>query len=372
MNCQEVIELMQRNLDKDLSDFENESMNRHVQGCSSCSLMFQRLQRLSSELENLPKVMPKYDLVDSIMPKLDHIDRLRSEGKAEDRSFSPEVVEKPSAKKKKDRFSWGVMGGIVAAGIMLGLFMMHQPQSILQNADGRFASGSSSASSAENHALSGDSAKLAQPNSDSKSSTESSDKAKKEEKFQAFSAADNGSPTPSQNSRQSSPSGGGQAAGSEMQSQQSPAAEKQNTNQNQADLQMDANIAPKNQSGVGTTASPNLEEAPTASGDLSAEKPKIMMGIAAAPAEKQSASVLSQSLASPDGTWTAEIYTVPEGIQVVIKDKSGAAVYTSSVYQADQLSNLVWSHEGKWLEFDLTTGESKSHIVIDAAQKAQQ
>lgn len=106
MNCQEVIELMHRDLDQDLSGEESERLHEHTQSCDSCFAMYERLKRLSNDLVQLPKVEPPYSIVDSIMPELDRIDQESKE-------------EKQPAGTKFERFqrsaSFKMMGGIAAS-----------------------------------------------------------------------------------------------------------------------------------------------------------------------------------------------------------------------------------------------------------------
>jgi len=71
MNCQEVNDLMHRYVDHDLQDGEEQGMRRHIESCPACSIMFERLVQLSSELEHLPKVTPPFSIVDSILPQLE-------------------------------------------------------------------------------------------------------------------------------------------------------------------------------------------------------------------------------------------------------------------------------------------------------------
>ncbi len=55
MNCQEVMEFMQRQLDGDLDAKEEDELHAHLMHCLDCAQMFERLQRLSDELTQLPK-----------------------------------------------------------------------------------------------------------------------------------------------------------------------------------------------------------------------------------------------------------------------------------------------------------------------------
>lgn len=106
MNCQEVIELMHRDLDKDLNSEESERLHEHVQSCSDCAAMHERLKRLSNDLVQLPKVEPPYSIVDSIMPELDRIDQQRQQASQPARS--------PFERLRRS-VSFRMMGGIAAS-----------------------------------------------------------------------------------------------------------------------------------------------------------------------------------------------------------------------------------------------------------------
>lgn len=132
MNCHEVMELMQRDLDQDLNDSEHEAMMAHLQQCPDCAEMFSRLQQLSQELANLPKVAPPFSLVDSILPQLAEIDRA-GEGPITTSAASPVSVDGKTAavipltteRPRRFRSAWSLAatGGIVAAGLLLAVFI---------------------------------------------------------------------------------------------------------------------------------------------------------------------------------------------------------------------------------------------------------
>lgn len=71
MNCDEVMEAMQRDLDGDLTAEERRRMQIHLRHCPDCVPLYARLRRLSSKLENLPKVEPPCSLVDALLPRLE-------------------------------------------------------------------------------------------------------------------------------------------------------------------------------------------------------------------------------------------------------------------------------------------------------------
>lgn len=141
MNCPEVMELMNRYLDADLNELESTHLMEHLKQCSDCSEMFERLRHLSAELENMPKVMPKYSLVDAIMPQLDQIDREC------EHQMMPEKSQKVVPMKPRfwERLSFRSIGGVVAAGIIVGLFMVTYKPDTAQQADMELMSSQESA-----------------------------------------------------------------------------------------------------------------------------------------------------------------------------------------------------------------------------------
>ncbi|SDT34635.1 Putative zinc-finger [Paenibacillaceae bacterium GAS479] len=77
MTCQEVVDYMNRYLDGDLDEHERLLLMEHLNECPDDQELFERLKRLSSDLEELPKIVPPFSLVDSILPQLAEIDDLR-------------------------------------------------------------------------------------------------------------------------------------------------------------------------------------------------------------------------------------------------------------------------------------------------------
>ncbi len=148
MMCQEVIELMQRYLDRDLDETEYGRMLQHLQQCPDCTELFERLVNLSNELESLPKVTPPFSLVDAILPKLE---QLEAAGAVPDAPYeAPDKIERetealrartapdPAAnrptwgswrKNVREWISFPVFGGVVAAGLVFGFFLFHNQQS---------------------------------------------------------------------------------------------------------------------------------------------------------------------------------------------------------------------------------------------------
>ncbi|MEI0738159.1 zf-HC2 domain-containing protein [Paenibacillus sp. JTLBN-2024] len=79
MKCPEVVEWMHRYLDYDLSEEETVQLYEHLKHCPECTETFRMLKSLSRDLEDLPKVTPKFSIVDAIMPQLEAIDQARQE-----------------------------------------------------------------------------------------------------------------------------------------------------------------------------------------------------------------------------------------------------------------------------------------------------
>ncbi|WP_261305675.1 zf-HC2 domain-containing protein [Paenibacillus andongensis] len=145
MNCQEVMEFMQRQLDGDLDAKEEDVLHAHLMHCLDCAQMFERLQRLSDELTQLPKVIPPYSLVDAIMPQLADIDRhaaasitdkVAAFGTHASQTASVQPPKLPWTRRLGLQFSWKFAGGVVAAGLILGFFVFNMKHPVLDQADG--------------------------------------------------------------------------------------------------------------------------------------------------------------------------------------------------------------------------------------------
>lgn len=123
MNCHEVMEYMQRQLDNDLSEAEQTLLESHLRSCASCRTAMERLQRLADELSNLPEVHPPVSLVDAILPKLAEIDRERQAASVVPLQQGTERGQdrKMSNVRRSRRKTYGVIGGVAAASLLLGI-----------------------------------------------------------------------------------------------------------------------------------------------------------------------------------------------------------------------------------------------------------
>jgi hypothetical protein len=126
MTCQDMMDLMQRSLDLDLSAAEEQAMLAHLQGCPDCADLFERLKLLTGELAQLPKVTPPYSIVDSILPQLESLGGLAEPGAAADVPVMNAPVDELAARReKKGLISWKIVSGVAAAGIVLGMVIFN-------------------------------------------------------------------------------------------------------------------------------------------------------------------------------------------------------------------------------------------------------
>ncbi|HZG57370.1 zf-HC2 domain-containing protein [Paenibacillus sp.] len=124
MTCEEVMDYMQRHLDGDLNSEEQKRMHEHLEGCSDCADMMERLARIDQDLANLPKVVPAFSLVDAIMPRLQQIDAASGEA-------TPTLEATSRAAKRSASRPWYARGGFVryggfaAAAAVLGVLVVN-------------------------------------------------------------------------------------------------------------------------------------------------------------------------------------------------------------------------------------------------------
>jgi len=139
MICEEVMELMQRHLDGDLNSEELERLTEHLDTCSECAEMMERLESIDRDLASLPKVTPAYSLVDAILPRLQELDAADGGELAADRNAAPAVADAPGeggfgprrAAAKRPwyaRRSFAGIGGAAAAAVLGILIVNGLPQ----------------------------------------------------------------------------------------------------------------------------------------------------------------------------------------------------------------------------------------------------
>ncbi|RRJ66757.1 hypothetical protein EHV15_30365 [Paenibacillus oralis] len=143
MNCQEAVEWMNRYLDRDLNEEETSLLFEHIHHCQDCAEQFEWLNKLSAQLEDLPKVVPNYSLVDAILPQLDAIDQARREGSVSEMDALPMMTESSpalsrSGKQEREQgpasrrariYRYGSLS--VAAALILGVFIyQYEPRTV--------------------------------------------------------------------------------------------------------------------------------------------------------------------------------------------------------------------------------------------------
>lgn len=140
MTCQEMMELMQRDLDQDLTAGEQQIMLDHLDQCPDCADLYTRLQLLSDELAQLPRVTPPYSIVDAILPQLEdietHIGHDAGLAAASERCMPATGGKVVPLAPRRGMFSWKIFSGVAAAGIVLGMFLFNNGgQNNLKRAD---------------------------------------------------------------------------------------------------------------------------------------------------------------------------------------------------------------------------------------------
>ncbi|TKJ94321.1 hypothetical protein PaeCFBP13512_02130 [Paenibacillus sp. CFBP13512] len=122
-------EWMNRYLDGDLSEEDADILFRHIDNNPDDADTFRIMSALSLQLEKLPDVKPRFSLVDSILPTLDDIDAERRAEIASDIGImEPQHESKDEfTERRRQRSSWRdrlpvrTIGGLVAAGVILGV-----------------------------------------------------------------------------------------------------------------------------------------------------------------------------------------------------------------------------------------------------------
>ncbi|AZN40422.1 anti-sigma factor family protein [Paenibacillus albus] len=158
MNCQEVTEYMQRQLDDDLNGEETEILMTHTRQCPECAAMMERLQLLNEGLENLPKVTPSYSLVDAILPRLAEL-KVSGEGAEEAavEAVPAKVVpfdgaaKSGSGKRKwNERYTISAFAGIAAAAVVIVFFLFNYNPNRMGNSDNSTAVADTAAANSTN------------------------------------------------------------------------------------------------------------------------------------------------------------------------------------------------------------------------------
>ncbi|TCN01542.1 putative zinc finger protein [Paenibacillus sp. BK033] len=354
MTCQEVIEYMNRQLDGDLDEHENEILMNHTRHCPDCAAMFERLKKLSDELGNLPHVMPKYSLVDAILPQLEEIGPFR-QPEAAAVEMAPAAVPAQTQQtkrraKERHQLRFRAITGIIAASVAAGLFLVSYNAGLFPSSSNSFDSDKAETAAADTSSSSFDvqrQFKDVQPYANNANdtgkahvNTESIDP-----NDQSASAAD-----PSGNEDYhvttekdlgiSDSNAGGAAA-------------------NQGDSSGGGNEPASGNKGASTSEAPSVS-LPNPDSKEGGEPNQGIAGFVPAPLEA----------ASPDGSYTAK--AVGYLIHIYKTGEEGGESVYDSERRNGQIANLEWSADSKQLtyEIQLESGGMERY-VIDLATKTE-
>jgi anti-sigma factor RsiW len=164
VTCDEVMELMQRDLDGDLNHEEHRLMSDHLEACPECADMMERLQQIDQDLANLPKVTPAFSLVDSILPRLELLDVSAASGGLTEERQRPDAAASEmhlvssalpqgelgrSARPWYRRGKYARIGGLTAAAVMLGILIVNGLPKSLEDTANRASRESAASGPAE-------------------------------------------------------------------------------------------------------------------------------------------------------------------------------------------------------------------------------
>ena len=376
MTSQEVNEYMHRFLDDDLSEEETALLMDHMMKSPASAAMFERLKRLNSDLEQLPKVTPPISIVDSILP------RLEREGLWTDATTPAADIAAPAPTSERvipirgnagngrirNVYKW--TGGIAAAAIALTVFIStmmpgengnsNAADNALEEAEfmamNSAAADDSSAAQAEAPA-----AKSAGTAEESANSADSP----AEEADNTVLEAPLAEPTQIVEPIEADvPAEDEAAVLSETRDVNGFAGEPAATGNEDVKKQIDegngsseggASIAAVPEEDGGTPEKENALPAEPTDADNSKSDSKPPIGSIADPASVQ----------SPDQTLTASKEAAADGAgeRIVITNVDGEVVFTSEVY-AGKLQKLVWSEDSAQLKFSLVTEALTSEVTI--------
>ncbi|WP_019006976.1 anti-sigma factor family protein [Cohnella laeviribosi] len=398
MKCEEVMELVQRSLDEDLSSQEHASMMEHIRQCPECAAMFDRLTRLSQNLAELPRVEPRYSLVDAILPQLEQIDAESagvlaagptgtdgdsgSSGAADAASFPAAELSRTEADgpAKRPARSWmrrfGAAATAAAAAVIAAVMAIH-PSPWLSNTAKKDQASEAGGNAVMNlSAASADSAPAASPSSAGANADEALPKNPSENPAPSpgpAMAEDRGSGKDEtyEETRSIGKSGDGEAktGASRLEDKaagtgQAPAGSGNKTFEKggQAPAE-DAAQAPAAAAGetpeedgakaLDATSPPSLT--PPSPG---AEPPHEALALpSASPSADGPASLAFGSVSSPDGTR----YAFAEGGRLKVCDADGKLLFESEE-RPGTLSRLQWSEDGKTVYYAWTAEDGTESV----------
>lgn len=385
MNCQEVMDYMQRQLDGDLDERETEILMNHTRHCSDCAAMFERLKLLNSGLESLPKVVPSFSLVDAILPRLAEQQQASVESPEMPQIvIAGEAEASPPAARRRPRSnpawrSWlplSAAGGALAACVIVIMFFITSNGSHrLSDSDSgnMTADATTAADSAMNAATADTSASndAAATNdgtakkADEASALKAQDNATNDKKVAqqslAASVDPNGETMPplatgnTMRTSDADQSGGAQSP-NYVKSNSGTADQNTTTDGGQQELQATNDTADSADTSGGSTGSSGSNDGGAQAQDLAPA------GNNKGASNNSYGAVVVASPISPDKQYQAfnvdgkvSIYTVSDSV----------LVFESKPHKG--ISNLKWSDDSKQLTFDALEADGSKHTYVVAA-----
>lgn len=393
MKCPEAVEWMHRYIDHDLNEEESSVLFEHMRVCADCAEKFALLSELSAKLEGLPKVTPRFSIVDSILPELDEIDRARQEGSAAaadpatmvplKQDGEPGLGERSQrpARSRNRAYRTGALG--LAAAVLLGVFIYQYEPKTIPNAEVEsqvaYDSASSTADKSTFSEETADSSRAGQPlaKQDSNANMDSSPAAEATEPSagdmkSAQSAGNAGRETEvPQDSGESGQKVGGSSGntapaqeGNSAPAQKSQdgsggGAESSQTSTNPGKADNYASLTKPNEAGdrQGEPSSggnePKMEKAPLAAEDPGMDfKAADIMGITSFPKNQWS---------SPDGTYLAEL---TEGHLYIYRNDADQRVTLKNETVTGNWVKGEWSEDGRSFTYETEKdGVSNSYTL---------
>jgi anti-sigma factor RsiW len=362
------MELMHRYLDHDLDELEQQELILHLQECTDCAELFERLKQLSDELATLPKVTPAFSLVDAILPRLDEIDRQTAakEGTAAKETAGPINRRSiPWTRRLRDQISWKLFGGVLAAGIVLGIFVMNEKHLVLIPSAGM--KNSDPSTSSREMAASGRSADRV----DTRSAAEPKKDLAANDGAKSLGAAPQINDAAKEvDSRQQSAKSGEPSRPNSTISGSSRSDAVSGTDQHKVS-------SPSGENGFGSgsdSAAGSADNAPDSKSDESAQTfagPKQKNGGTGTSDQRFTTMLAPQdhNMMSPDGKLTAVI----DALKVVVRNtETNESVFTSTYtwQDTDVITFLSWSADNK-LTYQVKSGETIQTFVIDINAKTE-
>lgn len=351
MNCQEVMELMQRHVDGDLDRRETALMTAHVGGCPDCAVMLERLQRLSDGLSQLPRVVPKFSIVDAIMPQLD---RLEAERAGQEVDEDTQVVV-PQVRSERPRGRLlRRLSGIVAVGVVAGILLVSQQYQLSnKNGDNDAAAPGDVGSTAF-------SLKAAEGRSSTRDGKDPAavPQARAEEPNAAErSAVEPNGAEPSAGADKAAPSSMAKSGGSQEESTES---------EEEVENRSDTPIAEPGLESIDVVDQYGADDFVTTTSGSETDKAKA----AETSSPANSLTTPATPLVSPDGQWRA-VAIEGDGTLRIFATKDDSLVFQSE-QRMGSLSRLAWDPDSKQLTYTWTDELGKGTNFAYDAKKQQE